>query len=103
MNWNLQELIQKMFMHQIIADLNSASNLLPTAGGPYRITKDAAAHYLAKAYLSRASEINSSWNSSTVAADLTAAVTLCDEVIANHPLAANFASSVEFYRYQFCK
>ncbi len=81
---------------QIIIDLDSASNLLPTSGGPYHITKDAAAHYLAKAYLSRASEINSSWNASTVNSDLTAAVALCDQVIANHPLASNFASLWNF-------
>ncbi len=81
---------------QIISDLDSAYNLLPTGGAPYHITKDAAAHYLAKAYLSRASEINSDWNSSTVTSDLTNAVTLCDQVIANHPLAANFSSLWNF-------
>jgi hypothetical protein len=81
---------------QIISDLDSAYNLLPTGGGPYHITKDAAAHYLAKAYLSRSSEINSDWNSSTITSDLTNAVTLCDEVIANHPLATNFGSLWNF-------
>ena len=81
---------------QIIIDLDSAHNLLPNSGGPYHITKDAAAHYLAKAYLSRASEINSSWNSSTVTSDLTTAATLCDEVIANHPLAPDFKSLWNF-------
>jgi starch-binding outer membrane protein, SusD/RagB family len=81
---------------QIIADLTKAQGLLPTTGGPYHITKDAASHYLAKALLSRASEINSSWNSSTVVADLTQVGTLCDQVIANHPLAADFASLWKF-------
>jgi len=81
---------------QVIIDLDSAYNLLPTSGGPYHITKDAAAHYLAKAYLSRASEINSSWNTTTVNADLTSAVTLCDQVIANHPLAPDFKSLWNF-------
>lgn len=81
---------------QIIADLTKAQSLLPTGGGPYHITKDAASHYLAKALLSRASEINSSWNSSTVAADLAQVGTLCDQVIANHPLAADFASVWKF-------
>jgi len=81
---------------QIIADLTKAQTLLPTAGSPYHITKDAASHYLAKALLSRASEINSSWNSSTVAADLAQVGTLCDQVIANHPLAADFASIWKF-------
>jgi starch-binding outer membrane protein, SusD/RagB family len=81
---------------QIIIDLDSAHNLLPNSGGPYHITKDAAAHYLAKAYLSRASEINSSWNSATVTSDLTSAAALCDEVIANHPLAPDFKSLWNF-------
>jgi starch-binding outer membrane protein, SusD/RagB family len=74
----------------IISDFTQAYNLLVNTGGPGRITKDAAAHYLAKAYLSRASEINDSWNSTTKAADLAAIVPLCDAVIANHPLAPNF-------------
>jgi hypothetical protein len=77
---------------QIIEDLIKAKDLLPAGGGPYRITRDAASHYLAKAYLSRSSEINNSWNTSFVAADLAAAVQLCDQVIANHPLASNFGS-----------
>ena len=74
----------------IIADFTQAFNLLANTGGPGRITKDAAAHYLAKAYLSRASEINDSWNGTTKAADLAAVVPLCDAVIANHSLAPNF-------------
>ncbi|MGI8634305.1 MAG: RagB/SusD family nutrient uptake outer membrane protein [Segetibacter sp.] len=77
---------------RIITDFDSAYNLLANGTGPAHITKDAAAHYLAKAYLSRASEINNTWNSSTKAADLAAIVPLCDAVIANHPLAGNFAS-----------
>jgi len=77
---------------QIISDFDSAYNLLSNGTGPAHITKDAAAHYLAKAYLCRASEINDSWNSSTKAADLAAIGPLCDAVIANHPLAADFAS-----------
>jgi hypothetical protein len=81
---------------QIIKDFQQASGLLPNSGGPYRITKDASDHFLAKAYLFRASEINSSWNSSTIATDLTAAVTLCDQVIGRHPLAADFKSIWNF-------
>jgi hypothetical protein len=76
---------------QIIDDFKQAYNLLPNAGAPAKVTKDAAAHYLAKAYLFRASEINDSWNSSTKAADLAAIVPLCDEVISHHPLTTNFA------------
>ncbi|GLB51263.1 hypothetical protein NBRC110019_03020 [Neptunitalea chrysea] len=75
---------------QVIADLTEAYNLLPNSGNPAKVSKDAAAHYLAKAYLSRASEINDSWNGSTKQDDLNMVKTLCDEVIANHPLATNF-------------
>jgi hypothetical protein len=75
---------------QIVSDLSKAITLLPTGGSPYRITQDAAKHYLAKVYLSRASEINDSWNSATKAADLAAITPLCDQVIANHPLASDF-------------
>jgi hypothetical protein len=74
----------------IIADFTKAYNLLGNTGSPAKITKDAAGHFLAKAYLSRASEINDSWNSSTKAADLAAIGPLCDAVIANHALAPNF-------------
>jgi hypothetical protein len=81
---------------QIISDLTNAIALLPTSGAPSRITKDAASHYLAKAYLSRASEINNSWNSSFVAADLAAIGPLCDKIIAAHPLAANFGALWNF-------
>lgn len=75
---------------QIISDFTQAYNLLANAGSPAKITKDAAAHFLAKAYLCRASEINDSWNSSTKAADLAAIVPLCDAIIANHPLTSEF-------------
>ncbi len=81
---------------QIIDDFTKAYTLLSNTGGPSHITKDAAAHYLAKAYLFRSSEINSSWNTSTVATDLAAIGPLCDAVIANHPLAANFGSLWNF-------
>jgi starch-binding outer membrane protein, SusD/RagB family len=80
----------------IIADFTKAYNLLGNTGSPAKITKDAAGHFLAKAYLSRASEINDSWNSSTKAADLAAISPLCDAVIANHALAPNFG---DLWRY----
>ena len=80
----------------IIADFTQAYNLLGNTGSPAKITKDAAAHFLAKAYLSRTSEINDSWNSSTKAADLAAIGPLCDAVIANHALAPNFG---DLWRY----
>jgi len=75
---------------QVIDDLTQAYNLLGNTGGPNKITKDAAAHFLAKAYLTRASEINDSWNSGTKSADLQKVVTLSEEVIARHPLASNY-------------
>ena len=81
---------------QIIADFTQAYDLLDNAGGSAKITKDAAAHYLAKAYLSRASEINDSWNSATKTADLQKVVTLSDEVIAHHPLAPNYVDLWNF-------
>jgi len=77
-------------LEQVIVDFTQAYNLLSNAGAPAKITKDAAAHYLAKAYLTRASEINDTWNSATKLTDLQQVVTLSDEVIAHHPLASNF-------------
>lgn len=77
---------------QIIADFTQAYNLLSNTGAPNKITKDAAAHYLAKAYLTRASEINDTWNSTTKSADLQQVVTLSDEVISRHPLAPNYVN-----------
>ena len=80
-------------LEQVISDFTQAYNLLDNTGpSPAKITKDAAAHYLAKAYLSRASEINDSWNSATKTADLQQVVTLSDEVISRHPLAANYVN-----------
>jgi len=80
----------KLVFEKIIDDFKQAYNLLGNAGTPAKITKDAAAHFLAKAYLSRASEINDSWNTATKAADLAAIIPLCDAIIASHPLAPNF-------------
>lgn len=76
---------------QVIEDFTQAYNLLDNSVlFPAKISKDAAAHYLAKAYLTRASEINDSWNSATKTADLQQVVTLSDEVIGHHPLASNY-------------
>lgn len=76
---------------QVIDDFTKAYNLLDNSGlSPAKISKDAAAHYLAKAYLTRASEINDSWNSATKTADLNQVITLSDEVISHHPLASNY-------------
>jgi starch-binding outer membrane protein, SusD/RagB family len=82
----------KEVMEQVLSDFKSAYDNLPsTASQTGKITKDAAAHFLAKAYLFRASEINDSWNSETKSADLTAAKKYADEVISHHQLATNFS------------
>ena len=81
---------------QIISDFTKAYEMLPTTGGSAKVTKDAAAHFLAKAYLSRASEINDSWNSATKQADLNQVLTLSNQVIGNHALATNYA---DLWRY----
>jgi hypothetical protein len=79
---------------QIISDMTQAYNLLPaTPAQRGRITKWAAAHFLAKMYLFRASEVNNSWNSSTNTADLDNAIKYGTDVINNsgHKLTANFS------------
>jgi len=79
-------------LEQVISDLTEAYNLLPaTPSMPGKMTKYAAAHFLAKAYLTRASEINDSWNSATKAADCQKALQYADEVIGRHQLAPNFS------------
>lgn len=76
---------------QIIADFEEAHNLLPSSSlQTGRIIKTAAAHFLAKAHLFRASEGCASWNGSYKAADLDAVITYGKEVLAKHPLANNF-------------
>jgi hypothetical protein len=78
-------------LQQVIDDFTQAYSLLSNSvAGPNNISRDAVAHFLAKAYLTRASEINDSWNSSTKSADLQEVVRLSEEVIANHPLAGNY-------------
>jgi hypothetical protein len=79
---------------QILSDMKQAYDLLPaTPAQRGRITKWAAAHYLAKMYLFRASEVNAGWNSSTKAADLDNAIKYGTDVINNsgHKLATNFS------------
>ncbi|MFV0506799.1 MAG: RagB/SusD family nutrient uptake outer membrane protein [Bacteroidales bacterium] len=75
----------------IISDLEQAYKLVSDNAAVFgRINKTVVAHYLAKAHLYRASEINDDWNSSYVANDLDAVFKYADEVIAKHPLANNF-------------
>jgi hypothetical protein len=77
--------------NQIVEDFTLAYDLLPTDPAQRgRITKYAAAHFLAKAYLFRASERYNSWNSSTKQADLENAIRFADIVIGKHPLAPDF-------------
>jgi hypothetical protein len=79
---------------QILSDMKQAYDLLPpTAVQRGRITKWAAAHYLAKIHLFRASEGNNSWNGSTKAGDIDNVIKYGTEVINNsgHKLAANFS------------
>lgn len=78
---------------QIIADFEKAYELLPEEpedGQLGRLTKSAAAHFLAKAHLFRASELYDSWNAQYKDADLTAVIKYGDEVIKKHPLCSNF-------------
>lgn len=80
--------------NQVIQDFTQAYNLLPaTPAEQGRITKWAAAHFLAKAYLHRASELYNDWNGVTKASDLDSAVKYADAVInsGRHSLAPNFA------------
>ncbi len=83
---------------QIISDFETAYNLLPTTPeATGRITKYAAAHFLAKAHLFRASELYSSWNSSYVSSDLDAVIRYGEEVVNAHPLCDDY---VELWDYQ---
>lgn len=82
---------------QIISDFTEAYNLLPEKPDDQgRVTKYAAAHFLAKAKLTRASELYSSWNSSYISSDLNDVIKLTKEVIAAHPLCNDFVSLWNF-------
>jgi len=82
---------QEECLNQIIADLEKAYSLLPaTPAATGRLTKWAAAHFAAKAHLTRASELYASWNSAYVSADLDAVIKFGSEVVTAHPLATNF-------------
>ena len=79
-------------VEQVIDDLKKAYDYLPDkVSMTGKLTKDAAAHFLAKAYLFRASEINDSWNSNTKSADCAEALHLAKEVISHRTLASNFS------------
>ncbi len=83
----------KEVYEQVIADLSQAFSLLPeTPAQQGRLTKWAAAHFLAKAYLYRASELYEDWNGDTRDADLEQAVRYGRMIIEESPhrLADNF-------------
>ena len=78
---------------QVISDLKEAYSLLPTTPeATGRITKYAAAHYLAKAYLTRASELYDDWNSSYIDTDLDLVIIYAKEVVAAHPLCSDYVN-----------
>ena len=84
-------------VNQIIDDFRVAYAGLPaTEPAEGKLYKDAAAHFLAKALLYRASEINNDCNSSHKAADLTECISLTNEVIAKHALAPDFRDIFSF-------
>ncbi len=84
-------------VNQIIADFKVAYTGLPVAEAEKgRLSKDAGAHFLAKALLYRTSEINDDWNSSYKSSDLTEIVTLTNEVIGRRTLAPDFREVFAF-------
>jgi len=90
---------EKEVYQQIIDDFTNAYNNLPeTPAATGRITKYAAAHFLAKAYLYRASELYDDWNSDTKQADLQNAVKYADIVInsGHYNLAPNYRDLWDF-------
>lgn len=83
---------------QVISDFGEAYRLLPDKGESIgRINKYAAAHFLAKAHLFRASELYSDWNSNYIASDLDAVIQYGSEVIDAHPLCNDY---VELWDYE---
>ena len=83
---------------QVISDFGEAYRLLPDKGESIgRINKYAAAHFLAKAHLFRASELYSDWNSNYVASDLDAVIQYGSEVVDAHPLCSDY---VELWYYE---
>ena len=76
----------------IIEDFEQAYNLLPTNRwrGVGTITKYAAANFLAKALLYRASERCEPWGATSKTEDLNRCIQLCNEVIAACPLEKDY-------------
>ena len=83
---------------QVISDFGEAYRLLPDKGESIgRINKYAAAHFLAKAHLFRASELYSDWNSNYIASHLDAVIQYGSEVVDAHPLCNDY---VELWDYE---
>ena len=83
---------------QVISDFGEAYRLRPDKGESIgRINKYAAAHFLAKAHLFRASELYSDWNSNYIASDLDAVIQYGSEVVDAHPLCNDY---VELWDYE---
>ncbi|SHE45227.1 RagB/SusD family nutrient uptake outer membrane protein [Dysgonomonas macrotermitis] len=84
---------------QVISDFEKSYELLPTSPAQTgRLTKYAAAHYLAKSHLTRASELYSSWNTNYVAADLDAVIKYGEEVVQAHPLVSDYVSLWDYQK-----
>ena len=82
---------------QLIADFEKAYELLPKqVEATGRISKYAAAHFIAKAKLFRQSELNASWGAKYKESDLADVIAKSDSVIAAHPLCSDF---VELWDY----
>lgn len=93
-------------LNQVIADFEKAYELLPTDRwrGTGSWTKYTAAHFLAKALLYRQSERCADWNSAyPAAADMQKAIQLCDEVIQNCPLEADYNALYSIWTGIDCK
>lgn len=90
---------QEACFAQIIADLEQAYKLLnPTSSEFGRVTKWAAAHYLAKAHLTRASELYNDWNSNYVGTDLDAVIKYGTEVVNAHPLVNDYSQLWDYQK-----
>jgi SusD family. len=83
----------------ILSDLKAAYDNLPeTPSETGRLTKYVAAHFLAKASLFRASEVNDSWNAAYKQEDLNTVIKYAQEVIAAHPLCNDYIELWDFQK-----
>ncbi len=84
---------RKQVYEVIISDLEKAVTMLPDnakLATSNHYTKYSAAHYLAKAHLWRASEINADWNADYVTKDLEDCITYAQMVIDAHDLVSDY-------------